>query len=220
MGYFSMVKIVADKHEKKIISMLEKLGAEVVEQVLEIDYYIPDSSGSGVAIERKEVVDLANSIISGRLWWQLRNLCNYPADRHYMIIEGDVWRIKRHSKFSLDALYLALLSIAHSWKLQLLWTPYAWMTAKILYKLAEKVQVKGTTAVPPLRSKPKGLEDKEYARLVLEGFPGISSARAIEILERYGSLESAIENIEYWDEIKGIGRQTVEKILRVFRARF
>lgn len=82
-------------------------------------------------------------------------------------------------------------------------------------KEEEEEKEEKRTRPPTLRQKPtlKTLLDKQI--FFLSGFPQISTVRAKKLLEAFDDPFNAIENIEKWTDIKGIGEKTVKKVKKV-----
>lgn len=69
---------------------------------------------------------------------------------------------------------------------------------------------------PVVRTKPKLKEIADWQLFFLCGLPGISTARALRILERYKTPFEAIKNVRRWHvEVDGIGPVTTEQVIKV-----
>lgn len=86
---------------------------------------------------------------------------------------------------------------------------------EIFSTIQEEGEEKEKTRSPTIRQKPKlkTLLDKQI--FFLSGIPQVSTVRAKKLLREFEHPFNVIENINEWDEVKGIGEKTVEKAKKV-----
>jgi ERCC4-type nuclease len=189
------VKILVDhgEHASGVPALLERSGVEVERARLPAGDYLV---GSAVAVERKATSDLARSIASGRLWRQLVVL-HRTYRRVYLLVEGT--RLGDRA-VSGDGLRGALLQVIDGGA-AVLWSGSPRESADWLRRLACRVQRDGHHPRPRVRGRPA-----RRPADVLASVPGISPARAADLLDRYGSIAAvAAASDAELRSISGIG---------------
>ena len=190
--------IVADIHEKNslVISKLHRSKQIRLEiKHLKIaDYLVGD-----IAIERKTISDLINSMISKRLIQQLNQMKKYPQS--ILIIEGDVHEILNEDTNMSKAIRGLILSISVNYQTSIIFSQDYEDTAKYLITLARQ-QIKPTTPTSFHSRIPKTL--KEQKQYVLESFPNIGPKKAERLLEKFKTIKQTINATE----------EVLEKILK------
>jgi len=160
--------------------------------------------------------DFENSIVddSKRLFNQSERL-KFEEDKIAIILlEGDVYgKSKRMLVQAIDGSISFLCSIQ---KLSVITSYNIKHTAYLILKLATH-EKSGLGYELGLRSKkPKALLDQK--RFVIEGLPGVSSAIANRLIERFGSLKAIFNATEKeLEDIVGLGPKKIEKLLKVLQ---
>ena len=190
--------IVADIHEKNslIISELHKSTQIRLEiKSLKIaDYIVGD-----IAIERKTISDLINSMISKRLIQQLNQMKKYSQS--ILIVEGDIHETLNENTNISKAIRGLILSISTNYQTSVIFSQDYEDTAKYLITLARQ-KLKPSTPASFHSRIPKTLnEQKQY---VLESFPNIGPKKAEKLLERFKTVKQTINATE----------EELEKILK------
>jgi len=212
--------IVVDEREtkSKVYQLLEKLDVPLAVRQLEVgDYLVGD-----VCIERKEINDYVNSLISGRLHTQLYHLSyNYPLS--VLVVEGYIdeilmfRNIKKEQYISslAGALYKRAPDGAQGViNLVMLSSPYD--TALFLKHLNEKVE-KSEPRLPRF-AKRKADTDRDVAIRILSMLPGISEVRAERLLNHFGSIQKVVNaSISELTQVEGIGEKTAKRIYDLLR---
>ena len=100
----------ANRAGKKIVAMMNELGADVITRKLDFgDYLI----GEKVAVERKTVFDLAGTLTQRFLFDQIYKMKEaYPAS--VLLIEGYMGVLRRFRRISPESLNGALFALAQS----------------------------------------------------------------------------------------------------------
>lgn len=188
-------KITVDWREKNslVISELVKLNHFVNFEQLEIaDYIIKD-----IAIERKTVNDLKNSIINRRVINQLINLKKYP--RSLLIIEGfntSFYLGNMHE----NSLRGFLLSIIFNFDIPVIFTLNEKDTARYINLIATKKEENKEHSI----RHSKKMSKEERKQFILEGFPKIGPVKAKSLINNFKTLKN-IFNANQTDIEKVLG---------------
>ena len=199
------ITIIVDNRESKssVSTELKKLGFNLEFQQLPVaDYLI-----NNIAIERKTISDFKSSIISKRIFDQLREIKQYP--QNILIIEGidseDVYSGQIHE----NAFRGMILSIINDFQVPIIFTKNENDTAKYISVLANKK----TKSEMPIRASKIALTDEEQVQFILEGFPNIGPTTAKKLISKFGNLKNII-NASLEDLEKVIGKKA-EKIYQI-----
>lgn len=205
------VAIVADIHEARsgIPEGLARLGATVRSSPLEAgDYFL----GCGTLVERKRVVDLHTAVCHGRFWPQmlkLREACRYP----YLLIEGtDIDRGPLHPA-SVRSICLGVIAQG----IPVLRSYQQRDSAIWIYRLAVRVNRVGRRDRRDFTPRTQPTVKLEGPEAILAAVPGISTALARVLLDRFGSVSSVVAaGPDRWREVDGIGPERVKALERAF----
>lgn len=137
-------------------------------------------------IERKEIKDFTQSIKSQRLFKQLTEIKQYP--NYLLIIEGDIYTQKILHPNSLRG---AIISIAKSYKIPIIFTRHAKETAQYIEILTKK---KGKNLI--LTPTKKQFSKKEWQLNILQSFPNIGQKTAIKLLKKFHTLKEIFNKTE------------------------
>lgn len=166
--------IIIDVHEKNsLIPAKLHNKAETKKESLKVGDYIVGET----IIERKEIHDFYNALISKRIFDQLRSLRELPS--WLLIVEGSPYLLEERQR---KVVLGALVRIAQEG--HLIQTRNEEETSELLLLLAKKK--KGTYSLAP-QKKAKTL--REQQQQILEAFPGIGPKAAQELLKNYKTLE-------------------------------
>jgi ERCC4-type nuclease len=199
------VTIYTDVRETEKIKNILKKKCELKEKQLHIgDYLLSDR----MAVERKTVTDLVNSIMDGRLFrqlYELRQEFEFPI----LIIEGK--DLFTDTKIHPSAIRGAIASIVSAGT-QMIWTKNEAETSEMLYFLAKREQIKEKKSIS-LRGKKKFLSENEMQEFLVSGIPKISTQKARSLLKHFGS-PSAIFTAKEDElcEVNGIGKGLAKNI--------
>ncbi len=211
------IQIIVDSRESSssILKHLSKMGADIKIEKLDIgDYILSDK----VAIERKTVNDLINSIIDSRLFKELKSLKSVYL-KTFLVIEGEI--IYEFSRIRKEALQGAIVSVMLDFYVPVIFTKSPEETAEWLYKLAKKEQIKGKKPLIRPDKTPLSYNIKRIQEFILAGFPDIDSKRAQDLLNYFGSLEEIFNApIEALMNVKGIGKKIAKQIKEILKAKY
>lgn len=236
--------IIYDSREKKsfVVRYLKKFKEIVaVEQTLEIADYLIQTENKTIAIERKRASDFLNSIVDGRMFFQLENLQEYEEKR--LILEGAILpNIKEKSCFSLSKFMRELRESKTKAKLYMVWATKHKIHPHALASTFEKLQKSGVVVIPTggaydtaellrywaTKSRERGyisIRRKKVCTVrdaqifLLSGLPGINVKRAEALLDEFGSPIKVFEAFLTFNPkkfpIKGIGEKTVKEIRKL-----
>lgn len=208
------IRIIVDDRERNS-GVIEKLRMHADASVSTARLVTGDySADNAILFERKTLMDLAMSIIDGRLFRQASRLAG-SGIRPVMILEG---MPKELEGVNIDRASMqgALITVSIFYGIPVLRTVDAADTAHTIMLTARQSvrSASGTCKRPGYR--PKG----EHARrlFILQGIPGIGAKRAELLLERFGSIQNIINASEAeLMDIKGIAggvARTMTSILR------
>lgn len=192
-----------NKNKEKIIVSVDfrEKNSLVPSYLLELDYQVNfvslpvgDYIVNNVAIERKTVQDLKNSIIDKRIFTQMKELKQYPLN--LMIIEGKenvIYEIKENN-FVLGF----ILSASLEYDINIIYSNNEKETANYINLLAKK-KSKANISINP---KKISLNLNEQKRYILESFPNIGPSKAKALIEKFGALNNIFNASE--EEVKSI----------------
>ncbi len=210
------IKIFVDTRESKsgIAKELIELGVKIDLQQLEIADYILSSR---VGVERKDVADLSQSIIDGRLFPQLIALKrNY--EKPILIIEGDT--LYGHRALNPEAIRGAISSIVVNYDIGLIWSRNPKDTARFLRNIAKREQIH-SDKTPLIRTEKAPTDPAELLEFIVAGFPKINTVLARRILNKFASLENFFNaSAEELQELKGIGKKMSNEILEIIKMKY
>lgn len=196
-------KIIIDIHEKNSLvpSCLSSLNIPYEFQHLEIGDYLINS----IALERKTISDLKSSIISKRIFEQLKNIKQYSS--LLLIIEGSQSSLCNNEILHENAIRGFLLSLIRENQIPFILTENEKDTASYLSLLARK----NNSPQISFRHKKLLSSPKEQALFILEGFPGIGPAKSKSLLSKFKSLKNTFNASE--EELRDIlGKESQEFI--------
>ncbi|MEM4605885.1 MAG: ERCC4 domain-containing protein [Candidatus Pacearchaeota archaeon] len=199
-------KVVVDNREKNSLVLYHLIENKIKIELknLEVgDYLIKD-----IVIERKTFSDFQSSIIDKRFQNQLENL--KKIKRKILLIEG--FDDYKNSRINENALRGALLSVALTYNVPIIFTKNEEDSAKFLILIAKKEEKNKTE--PSLRIKKATTSLEEQKQFILEGFPGIGPTKAKELLKNYKNL-LAIFKAKEKDLEKILDKKTIEKMKEI-----
>lgn len=180
------VHIIVDSREMhtSIVKRLFEMEVEVQSKMLPVaDFIISES----VAVERKTKADFLSSVIDGRLFEQISNLCS-SFEKPVLVLEGaeDIYSLRQMNP---KAIRGALSSLAIDFRLPVIWTESEEETAAFLYTMAFREQVAQKKPVY-LRGEKKPLTDNELREFLVSGLPGVGAELAKNLLKHFKTVEN------------------------------
>ncbi|MFP3217190.1 3'-flap repair endonuclease Xpf [Acidianus sp.] len=208
-----MLRIYVDNREKNsgIPEILKDMGISVIIEQLDVaDYVLAD----GVAVERKSVSDLVNSVFDKRFFDQINRLTS-AYETSFLLIEGNLNRIREITE-KWKAINSALISIIVDYDVKVIYSSDKRDTAEVLVKLAEKFQEHGgKKRIINLHDKPKFESIKDIQLYVVESFPNIGEVNAKKLLEKFSTIRN-ICNASISDLERVLGsRKRAEELYKI-----
>lgn len=190
------LRIIIDFRERnsRLPALLSSCGFDVEFCELKVgDYIIND-----VVIERKDVQDLAGSIIDKRIIKQLIELSQ--VQKKFLFIEGNLdLSEERFFGINSNAVRGFLLSIGLRYNVPIIFTKNFEESVKFMKVLANKKEKS-----LDLNFKKMVKNKKEQMEFILEGFGGIGPIMAKKLLLEFGSLNGVFEaNFEELERVIG-----------------
>jgi len=219
------IRVIVDTREKNetIYEFLLKQGVNVNRDNLDVgDILIVGARN--FLIERKAGSDFVSSLVSGRLFEQLRNLVDEANIKNYepiLLLIGKQWKMWRYRKISPFQIAGVLNSIQFKYGVQVISAETENFAAIRVYNLVKMFDTdEKKEVVRPVRiiSK-KSFSDDDYVRAILEGFPGIGGGRAKAWYDEFGSLKNCLKAIDTGEitKIRGINDKILEALRRVYK---
>jgi Fanconi anemia group M protein len=204
--------IIVDSREMRtnIVKTLFELGVEIQSKMLPVGDFILSES---VGVERKTKADFLGSIIDGRLFEQVSNLCN-SFEKPVLVLEGveDIYSLRQMNP---KAIRGALSSLAIDFRLPIIWTDSEEETAQFIYTIAFREQIVQKKPVY-LRGEKKPLTDNELREFLVSGLPGVGTELAKNLLKHFKTVENIFTSGE--EKLKKtpkIGEKKAKKIREI-----
>jgi len=212
------MEICVDSREpEEIVKTVAKIAGELGMTIATDAYDTADIFiGNVLGIERKTPSDYIASIKDGRLFQQVHEMReNFQVC--VVMVEGTLSELlARHVRGQMNpnAVVASVCSLVakHGVSVLFVGNHMEW----VLYHIVKKAMDKDIPTYTPVR---KHATEDDYAVCVLAGFPGIGVKTANCILNVYGSLANAMQNVDKWkDEVDGVGEKTVEAVKKCWYA--
>jgi DNA excision repair protein ERCC-4 len=207
-----IINIVADDRERPsgIPQQLETLEDThlTVERLTLGDYLIDN----WLLIERKQLGDLVDSIISGRVFQQASRLAKSDL-KTAIVIEGTTkdiedYHVHRHSILG------ALVTLSLLFGITILRSANQAETVQLFRFSALQKRQNNKTILPRCGYRPKSLKKRHL--FIIQGLPDIGPVNAKRLLEHFGSVKAVFNaTLEELMTVKGIGAITAGKIYDV-----
>lgn len=218
------VDIVMDSREfsknPDVKDMLERNGVKTAVSKLEVGDYLLLASEENrpILIERKSIMDFAQSIRDGRLWEQAKLLLDHCVDNNYqplILIEGSLSLLRKHSGWSIQSVLRAIDTVILDFKIPVLNTPDKESTISWLVVKAKSLGETSKKRIYRLRVEKKPLSIEDKILYVAESFSGPILAR--RLLEKFRTLRNiANASIIELMSVEGIGEARAREIYMIF----
>jgi DNA excision repair protein ERCC-4 len=225
-------RIVVDERERnsRVPKFLIEDGAQIDFARLSVGDYI---IAPEIAIERKTIHDLINSIYDGRLFIQCYDLTQFYS-KPILIIEGNILNLQVENstenqineiEISFEKIlqvYDALATIALIFRIPVIHSPSANYTSKFLIILLNKAIKSGITINGPLIKRIKKGNHMQLQQLsILSSLPGVGDKLAIRLLKKFKTPSRAINaSVSELALIPGFGKARAEKVKKILNYEF
>jgi len=199
----------SNRNGRKIVSLLDELGAETIVEKLDFGDYLV---GEDIAIERKTVFDLANTLTQRFLFDQIFKMKEtYP--RSIVIIEGYMGLLRKFRRISPESLSGTLFALAQA-NIPLVPTIDYKDTATFLITSAKRLKTEKTP--PTIRHRIKTESIKEQQLFVVAGLPHIGPVLGEKLLRQFKTLRAVFSSSkEEFMKVRGIGPQIADDIVKI-----
>lgn len=200
----------SNRNGKRIVSLLDELGAETIVTKLDFGDYL---LGEDIAVERKTVFDLANTLTQRFLFDQIFKMKNaYP--KSIVLIEGYMGLLRKFRRISPESLSGALFTLTQA-SIPLVPTIDYRDTATFLVTSAKQL-LKDGSALPVIRHKLKTEKIREQQLFIVAGLPHIGPILGENLLRHFKTVRAVFSSSkEELTEVKGIGPQIAESVMKV-----
>jgi len=185
-----------------------------------IDYAIPvpTTDNHYLIIQRKTSFEMLNHNAIFNDVKELKEREKENGDQPYLLIEGALtWPLKFAKHYRPELIIGILNSLIDKWKIKVVQVPIQYWTILWLAAKAKEMVTDKVHGPIYLGEKDMSLPKHEMARKILESCPLISTTYSTRILQKYGTLKNAFENMTEWsDTIERLGKKRVDGIVEVF----
>lgn len=212
----NQVKIIVDHREYRsnVVKNLAVKGTLVEPNQLDVGDYVLSSR---IGVERKEVDDFLESLISGKLFKQISQLRN-AYSRPILILEGENLLTKRNINH--NAIFGSLASITVDFGIPILTTKDASETADLLNVLAKREQREDKKEVA-IRGEKTQMSIHERQQFLIEGLPNVSAVIAKRLLAHFSSIKNiANATEEELIQVSGVGKNISYEIIKLLNANY
>ena len=203
------VDIVYDDRERasEVIAFLGAIpGVSVRIERLAAGDYLADRR---ILFERKTLLDLARSIVDGRLFKQMVRLAE-SKHKAVLILEGtgkDAEGLGVHR----EALQGALITISLILSIPVLRSMTPAETARLIVYAARQIASLGKEGYQRAGYRPTSQKGRQL--YILQGLPGVGHERALRLLEKFRSVEGVMRaGRDDLQTVEGIGAKTADRI--------
>ncbi|MEM0168265.1 MAG: 3'-flap repair endonuclease Xpf [Metallosphaera sp.] len=212
-----MPRIYVDSREFQsgIPDLLKELGAILFTQQLTVGDYVVSE---GVAVERKSVYDLINSIYDKRFFDQLSRL-REAYTKAFILVEGNLETAKSVSGKS-KLFNSALISAVVDYDVNVLFSSNKRESSEILFTLARKYQEDLERKPISLHSKPKFESIEEMQLYLVQSLPQVGVKTASKLLKEFSTVRNMCNgNIADFEKILG-SRKKAELLYKILNTKF
>ena len=223
-GLLYPVDIVVDSREasknKDIVEALRAKRLKVaVAELAAGDYYLlAPSPDKALLVERKTVIDLANSIRDNRIWDQARRLreaARSDGVRPVILLEGWLGLIEKRTRWNIAAVLRVIDELVLDWGIPVIPTHNKQATAEWLAAKARSLGRTEEKRVLRLRVEKKPMSLQERILYVAEGLVGPTLAR--RLLAHFKTLRRiANATPKELMAVEGIGEKRAHEIYAIF----
>ena len=222
------VDVVVDSREasknKDIVEALRSKGLAVaVAELAAGDYYLmaPEPS-KALLVERKTVIDFANSIRDNRIWDQAKRLkeaASLDGVKPVILLEGWLGLVEKRTRWRISAVLRVLDELVLDWGIPVIPAHNKKATIEWLAAKAKSLGETREKRLLRLRVEKKPMSINERILYVAEGVVGPVLAR--RLLAYFGTLKRiANATVKELMQVEGIGEKRAREIYAVFNTKW
>ncbi|MCJ7648255.1 MAG: hypothetical protein MUP85_06555 [Candidatus Lokiarchaeota archaeon] len=192
MNQSSMLNIIVDTREKKLMKILDQKKETInykVEQLDVADIIISEE----VAIERKEGSDFVSSIMDNRLFEQMMRL-KETYSKPILILEGLNDNVFENTGMKINSIYGALCKVSYVMGISVVPTRNLDDTVIAIERIAFREQSKGYDAIMS-RKAPKSMNTDDRRAFIIEGLIDSGPKKAKELIEHFKTPYNVLKAI-------------------------
>lgn len=206
-------QIIVDSRERntELLDTLNKL-CEVTIKTIDIgDYCISDR----VCVERKTIKDFEASMVSGRLFEQIKALSeNYELP--ILLIEGN----KECFFMNKNSIEGAIIFMYLNYRIQVITSKNPEETAYTLYRMTKQEEDESNHELSPKMGR-RAKTDEQFMEYIIGNIPGIGSKIAKLLLNEFGTISTIVNaDIEELTKIDKIGKKKAERIYDILHTNY
>lgn len=216
------LRIVIDEREKKsqIPEFLRKENIHINFAHLPVADYIISKD---VAVERKTISDLINSIFDGRIFIQCSELIEH-YQKPLILLEGNLHDLINSNnipeKYKLvdriPLIFEALSRIVIDYGIPIIHVPSSEYSTKMLVTLSKKTKENNDNNGPLLKRIRKGNNLYKQQLSVLSSLPGVGNKLALKMLTKFGNPINVINaSVAELSLIPGFGQARAKKVRQI-----
>lgn len=216
------LRIVIDEREKKsqIPEFLRKENIHINFAHLPVADYIISKD---VAVERKTISDLINSIFDGRIFIQCSELIEH-YQKPLIMLEGNLHDLINPNnipeKYKLadriPLIFEALSRIVIDYGIPIIHVPSSEYSTKMLVTLSKKTKENNDNNGPLLKRIRKGNNLYKQQLSVLSSLPGVGNKLALKMLTKFGNPINVINaSVAELSLIPGFGQARAKKVRQI-----
>lgn len=209
--------VIADYREKSsgVPLLLEQNGVRISFENLTVGDYILSKEH---ALERKTANDFVSSLVSGRLFDQIRRL-REVYERPILVVEGDFGN-QLEEFHNPKALWGALASVSLTYDAKIFFTKDPNQTATLLASLARHTVIQRAEG-PVVRARPRFASEEERQLVIVASLPGIGPKIADKLLRKFGTIRRVFSaSSRALSLVPGLGETKAEKISSLLDKRY
>jgi len=212
------VLIIVDNRElgSNVVRHLQALDVKISSKQLQVGDYI---CSDRVGIERKTIPDFLQSVFDQRIFKQLAELSD-SYTRPVLILEGNPDALFMERRVNPNTIRGVLGAIAVDYQIPIIWTGHSRESAAQIYWIAMREQVLEKREMQ-IRVKKKTYTLAQQQEFLVSGLPGISTARARQLLKAFKTPEKVFTASEAkLGKLEGFGEKRIRQIKRVLKENY
>lgn len=206
------IEIIIDDREQRsdvIDAMTQRKDINFTIERLTLGDYLIDN---WLLIERKQLKDLIESLLSGRLFSQASRLASSPF-KTAILLEGSAkdvadYKIHRHSLLG------TLVTLTLVFGISILRSANACESVALMSFAARQKSNNVKTELPRFGRRPKSTKGRQL--FILQGLPGVGPKTAKRLLAKFGSIKAIfMADVEQLRTVEGIGPEKAKTIIEI-----